>query len=58
MWYGACFFLPVYLVTFVVGGFWEVLFASIRGHEINEGFFVTLFVCFSTSTDDSFMDVD
>ena len=41
MWYGACFFLPVYLVTFVVGGFWEVLFASIRGHEINEGFFVT-----------------
>ncbi len=34
-------FLPVYLTVFVVGGFWEVLFASIRGHEINEGFFVT-----------------
>ncbi len=40
-WYGAVFFVPIYLVTFVVGGFWEVLFASIRGHEINEGFFVT-----------------
>src|SRR5690606_29542381 len=32
---------PIYLVTFVVGGFWEVLFASIRRHEVNEGFFVT-----------------
>ncbi|WP_113906536.1 NADH:ubiquinone reductase (Na(+)-transporting) subunit B [Aliidiomarina celeris] len=41
MWYGACFFLPIYATAFVVGGFWEVLFASIRKHEINEGFFVT-----------------
>lgn len=41
MWYGACFFLPIYAVTFVVGGFWEVLFASVRKHEVNEGFFVT-----------------
>ncbi|MEP4148129.1 MAG: NADH:ubiquinone reductase (Na(+)-transporting) subunit B [Halioglobus sp.] len=40
-WYGAVFFLPIYLVTFVVGGFWEVLFAMKRGHEVNEGFFVT-----------------
>lgn len=39
--YGAAHFLPVYLVTFVVGGFWEVLFATIRKHEVNEGFFVT-----------------
>ena len=39
--HGAMYFLPVYLVTFVVGGFWEVLFASIRRHEVNEGFFVT-----------------
>ena len=29
------------MVTFVVGGFWEVMFATVRGHEINEGFFVT-----------------
>lgn len=38
---GAAYFLPVYLTSFIVGGFWEVLFASIRRHEINEGFFVT-----------------
>ena len=40
-WYGAVFFLPIYFVTFAVGGFWEVLFAMKRGHEVNEGFFVT-----------------
>jgi Na+-transporting NADH:ubiquinone oxidoreductase subunit B len=40
-WYGALHFLPIYAVTFVVGGFWEVLFAMKRGHEVNEGFFVT-----------------
>ena len=28
-------------VTSTVGGFWEVLFAIKRGHEVNEGFFVT-----------------
>ncbi|QGM81320.1 NADH:ubiquinone reductase (Na(+)-transporting) subunit B [Otariodibacter oris] len=38
---GAIFFLPIYLTVFIVGGFWEVLFAMIRKHEINEGFFVT-----------------
>ncbi|WP_110687501.1 NADH:ubiquinone reductase (Na(+)-transporting) subunit B [Salinicola aestuarinus] len=38
---GATYFLPIYLVTFIVGGFWEVLFAIKRGHEVNEGFFVT-----------------
>ena len=39
--YGAVYYVPIYMVTFVVGGFWEVLFATNRGHEINEGFFVT-----------------
>ena len=39
--YGAAFFLPIYITVFVVGGFWEVLFAIKRGHEVNEGFFVT-----------------
>lgn len=39
--YGAAYFLPVYAVAFGVGAFWEVLFAVIRKHEINEGFFVT-----------------
>lgn len=39
--YGATFFLPLYATVFIVGGFWEVLFAMKRGHEVNEGFFVT-----------------
>lgn len=39
--YGAAFFLPIYATVFIVGGFWEVLFAAKRGHEVNEGFFVT-----------------
>jgi len=39
--FGAAYFLPVYATTFIVGGFWEVLFATIRRHEVNEGFFVT-----------------
>ncbi|MCK2089702.1 NADH:ubiquinone reductase (Na(+)-transporting) subunit B [Thauera aromatica] len=39
--HGAAYFLPIYLVTFIVGGFWEVLFAAVRRHEVNEGFFVT-----------------
>ncbi|AGH37920.1 reductase [Bibersteinia trehalosi USDA-ARS-USMARC-188] len=38
---GATYFLPLYLTVFLVGGFWEVLFAMVRKHEINEGFFVT-----------------
>jgi Na+-transporting NADH:ubiquinone oxidoreductase subunit B len=40
-WFGAVYFLPIYITTFVVGIAWEVLFAIKRGHEINEGFFVT-----------------
>ncbi|UTW50106.1 NADH:ubiquinone reductase (Na(+)-transporting) subunit B [Bacterioplanoides sp. SCSIO 12839] len=39
--FGAAYFLPVYATVFIVGGFWEVLFATIRKHEVNEGFFVT-----------------
>ena len=39
--HGAAYFLPIYMTTFIVGGFWEVLFAAVRGHEVNEGFFVT-----------------
>jgi len=40
-WYGAVHYIPIYATIFIVGGFWEVLFASVRKHEINEGFFVT-----------------
>ncbi len=38
---GALYFIPVYFVTVAVGGAWEGLFASVRKHEINEGFLVT-----------------
>ncbi|MGB5195313.1 MAG: NADH:ubiquinone reductase (Na(+)-transporting) subunit B [Polyangiales bacterium] len=41
MFHGLLYFLPIYLVTLMAGGFWEVLFAGIRNHEVNEGFFVT-----------------
>jgi len=40
-WFGFWHWFPIYATVFIVGGFWEVLFASVRGHEINEGFFVT-----------------
>ena len=40
-WYGAVFFLPIYITTFLVGIAWEITFAIVRGHEVNEGFFVT-----------------
>ena len=39
--YGLLYFLPIYAVTLLAGGFWEILFAGIRNHEVNEGFFVT-----------------
>lgn len=39
--HGALYFVPLYVVTMAVGGFWEVLFAIVRRHEVNEGFLVT-----------------
>jgi Na+-transporting NADH:ubiquinone oxidoreductase subunit B len=39
--YGALFLIPVFLVCNITGGLIEVIFASIRKHEINEGFLVT-----------------
>lgn len=40
-WLGFWQWFPIYATVFIVGAFWEILFASVRGHEINEGFFVT-----------------
>ena len=42
--HGAIYFIPVFVVGFAAGITVEVIFASIRGHEINEGFFVTGFL--------------
>ncbi|MEM6423001.1 MAG: RnfABCDGE type electron transport complex subunit D, partial [Pseudomonadota bacterium] len=39
--HGALYFLPIYITTLVAGGIFEVLFATIRRHEVNEGFLVT-----------------
>ena len=39
--HGALYFVPLYIVTMVVGGIWEVIFASVRKHEMHEGFLVT-----------------
>ncbi|WNB74144.1 NADH:ubiquinone reductase (Na(+)-transporting) subunit B [Methylomonas koyamae] len=39
--HGMLYFFPVYIVTLAVGGFWEVLFATVRKHEVNEGFLVS-----------------
>ncbi|MDX1518475.1 MAG: NADH:ubiquinone reductase (Na(+)-transporting) subunit B [Gammaproteobacteria bacterium] len=39
--HGLLYFLPLYIVTIVAGGLWEVLFAAVRNHEVNEGFLVT-----------------
>ena len=38
---GAMAFLPVMLISYAVGGFWEGVFACLRRHEIAEGFLVT-----------------
>jgi Na+-transporting NADH:ubiquinone oxidoreductase subunit B len=39
--HGLVYFLPIYIIVMAVGGFWEVVFAAVRNHEINEGFLVT-----------------
>lgn len=39
--HGAMYFVPMYVVTMVVGLAWEVGFAVVRRMEVNEGFFVT-----------------
>ena len=41
MFHGMLYFIPIYLVTLVAGGICEVLFATVRGHEVNEGFLVS-----------------
>ena len=38
---GASMVLPIIMVSYMVGGVWELLFALVRRHEINEGFLVT-----------------
>jgi Na+-transporting NADH:ubiquinone oxidoreductase subunit B len=44
MLHGALYFMPLLLVTFVVGRAWEWLFAVLRGRELDEGFWVTALI--------------
>lgn len=39
--HGALYFVPVLIVTLFVGGNFEMLFSTVRGHPVNEGFLVT-----------------
>lgn len=39
--HGLAYFVPLYITVFVAGIIFEVWFASKRGHEVNEGYFVT-----------------
>lgn len=36
--------VPHFIVSYAVGGAWELLFCVVRKHEVNEGFFVTAFL--------------
>ncbi len=38
---GTLLVLPLVFVSYLVGGFWEVLFAIVRRHRVSEGFLVT-----------------
>ena len=39
--HGMTYFIPIYMTAFIVGGIAEATFSLVRGHEVNEGFFVT-----------------
>ena len=41
MFHGLLYFLPIYITTLVAGGLFEVIFATVRRHEVNEGFLVS-----------------
>ena len=40
-WFGFSKILPIIIVTFTAGAFWELLFAVVRKHPVSEGFLVT-----------------
>ncbi len=41
---GGIYLIPILIVSYAVGGFWEVLFAVVREEEVNEGLLVTGFL--------------
>jgi Na+-transporting NADH:ubiquinone oxidoreductase subunit B len=45
--HGLAYFIPLYITVFVAGIIFEIWFASKRGHEVNEGYFVTSILFYS-----------
>ncbi|MFH1852849.1 MAG: NADH:ubiquinone reductase (Na(+)-transporting) subunit B [Candidatus Neomarinimicrobiota bacterium] len=41
LWFGLKVMLPIVIVSYASGAVWEVLFAIVRKHEVDEGFLVT-----------------
>jgi len=41
LWFGLKVMLPIVIVSYATGAVWEVLFAIVRKHEVDEGFLVT-----------------
>jgi len=41
LWTGLLIFLPMLIVSYAAGLFWEVLFSAVRKHPVSEGFLVT-----------------
>jgi Na+-transporting NADH:ubiquinone oxidoreductase subunit B len=41
VWQGFGVVIPIVIVSYVVGFFWEIIFAVVRKHEISEGLFVS-----------------
>ncbi len=39
--HGLIYFVPVWVMCLAIGGFWEVVFAIVRKHDVTEGFLVT-----------------
>lgn len=39
--HGSLYFIPIYMVSLIVGGIWESIFNVVRGHETAEAFLVT-----------------
>ena len=38
---GCSIFFPILMISYLVGGFWEIVFAIVRRHDVSEGFLVT-----------------
>ena len=54
--HGLAYFIPLYITVFLAGIFFEIWFASKRGHEVNEGYLLLQFCSPDLATIHSFVD--